>query len=29
MKSHDYQPGQGYERSQVEISSGMCVHNCC
>ena len=29
MQSHDNQPRQDDERSQVEINNGMCVHKCC
>ena len=29
MRSHDNQPKQDDERSQVEINNGMCVHMCC
>ena len=28
-QSHDNQPRQDDERSQVEINNGMCVHKCC
>ena len=29
MQSHDNQPRQDDERSQVEINKGMCIHKRC